>query len=196
MNFSAVILAGGQSRRMGRDKAWLPVNGVTLLARQLEVVRQLAPLEIFISGRADTDYSSLRYPILRDQFTDAGPLAGIERALEETSAPSVFVLAVDLPNMSAPFLRQMAHHCAEGRGLIPRLNGSVEPLAAFYPKSAKSLADAQLTNSQYAVTAFAERCVQSGLADFYDLASTDAGAFFNWNIPSVIPLFQSPSTRC
>ncbi len=51
MNFSAVILAGGQSRRMGRDKAWLKRDGKTLLERQVELVRFLGVTEIFISGR-------------------------------------------------------------------------------------------------------------------------------------------------
>jgi len=188
MNFSAVILAGGQSRRMGRDKAWLPVNGEPLLARQIEMVRQLAPLEIYISGRADTDYSSFCCPALHDQFTGAGPLAGIERALDAASAPLLLVLPVDLPNMSAPFLRMLAGNCTRGRGLIPRLNGSIEPLVAFYPKSAKSLADAQLRNSHYAVTAFAEHCVQTGLASFHDLSTADAGLFFNWNDNSQPPM--------
>jgi molybdopterin-guanine dinucleotide biosynthesis protein A len=52
MNFSAVILAGGQSRRIGRDKAWLPVDGQPLLLRPIDLVRQLEPLEVFISGTA------------------------------------------------------------------------------------------------------------------------------------------------
>ena len=188
MNFSAVILAGGQSRRMGRDKAWLPVNGQPLLLRQIDLVRQLTPLEIFISGREDTDYSLLPCPVLHDRFAGAGPLAGIERALDAASAPLVLVLAVDLPNMSASFLRRLAGSCTDGRGVIPRLNSSMEPLVAFYPKCAKSLAEVQLRNSRYAATAFAERCVQTGLASFYDLPTADAGVFFNWNRHSQPPM--------
>ncbi|MGA2544104.1 MAG: molybdenum cofactor guanylyltransferase [Verrucomicrobiota bacterium] len=188
MIFSAVILAGGRSRRMGRDKAWLPVNGEPLLARQIEMVRQLAPFEIYISGRADTDYSSFCCPVLHDQFTDAGPLAGIERALDAASTPLMLVLAVDLPNMSAPFLRMLAGNCTDRQGVIPRLKGSIEPLVAFYPKYAKTLAEAQLRTSHYAVTAFAERCVQTGLANFHGLSTADAGFFFNWNDNSQPPM--------
>jgi hypothetical protein len=51
MNFSAIILAGGKSSRMGRDKAWLEVGGKTLLARQIELAGPLARSEVFISGR-------------------------------------------------------------------------------------------------------------------------------------------------
>ena len=181
MIFSAVILAGGQSRRMGRDKAWLPINGEPLLARQIELMHQLSPVEVFISGRMDTDYSSFQCPVLQDRFPDAGPLAGIERALAVASSSLVLVLAVDMPNISVPFLRTLADQCAEGHGLIPRLKNSIEPLVAFYPKCAQPLAESQLRKSQNSVTAFAERCAQAGFASFRDLPVADAGVFFNWN---------------
>mgnify|MGYP001382635335 CR=1 FL=1 len=74
---------------MGCDKAWLPVGGQPLLARQIELARGLGPAEIFISGRGDTDYVSFGYPVLGDRFPDAGPLAGIERALHVTPAALV-----------------------------------------------------------------------------------------------------------
>src|SRR5258706_11754457 len=106
MNFSAVILAGGRSSRMGRDKAWLEVGGQTLLARQIGLVREMGATEIFISGRADADYSAFRCPILQDKFLGAGPLAGIERALDAAQSPLLLVLAVDLPEMKAECLRR------------------------------------------------------------------------------------------
>ena len=55
MNFSAVILAGGDSSRMGRDKAFLDCRGGSLLARQIRMVSLLRPREILISGRPGTD---------------------------------------------------------------------------------------------------------------------------------------------
>ena len=66
MNFSAVILAGGQSRRMGQDKAWLEVGGQPLITRALTVLRAAGIQEIFVSGRAGVDYSALRCPVLLD----------------------------------------------------------------------------------------------------------------------------------
>src|SRR5580765_4688037 len=98
MNLSAVILAGGESRRMGKDKGWLEVDGQPLLARALSTLRDSGINEILISGRAGIDYSSLHYPVLLDLEPGCGPLSGIERALEAARAPLLLVLAVDLPN--------------------------------------------------------------------------------------------------
>ena len=108
MNFSAVILAGGKSLRMGCDKAWLEIEGQTLLARQIALARETGAAEIFIAGRSDTDYSSFGCRVLPDKFFDAGPLAGIERALAAANETLLLVLAVDLPQMKAESLIRVA----------------------------------------------------------------------------------------
>jgi len=184
MNFSAVILAGGQSRRMGRDKAWLLVGGQPLLARQIELARSLGAREVFISGRADQDYSEFGCPVLQDRFAAAGPLAGIERALDQLSSPWLFVLAVDLPNLTPGILRQLTDHAAGTTGVIPRVSGRIEPLTAIYPKAASSLARTLLGNGFCAATTFAEQCVQFGMVTILDLPAAVARFFASCNTPS------------
>ena len=191
MNFSAVILAGGRSTRMGRDKAWLEIGGQSLLARQIGLVREVGAAEIFISGRADADYSASGCRVLQDKFPDAGPLAGIERALDATQSPLLLVLAVDLPEMNVEFLQRLAAGCSETCGAIPKLANNVESLAAFYPKAAHALAVAGLECGAFAAKAFAGQCVQSGLARFVELHSDDARCFTNWNSPADL----TPTTR-
>ena len=186
MRFSAVILAGGKSSRMGRDKALLEVDGHPLLARQIRLARESGADEVFISGRVDSDYSAFGVHVLRDNFQNAGPLAGIETALGKSSSPLLLVLAVDMPKMSAEFLRLLATHCTKIAGAIPRVNGDIEPLAAFYPKNAAGIAAALLVAETGArsVTHFAERCVAAGFATFVDLPDSDTRFFVNWNSPA------------
>ena len=161
MNFSAVILAGGKSLRMGRDKAFLEIGGQTLLARQIGLASEIGAAEIFISGRAEADYSAFGCRVLQDKFPDAGPLAGIERALDAAKSPLLLVLAVDLPEMNAEFLRRLAANASESCGAIPKLANHVEPLAAFYPKAADSLAATSLERKNFAVKDFASQCAHS-----------------------------------
>jgi molybdenum cofactor guanylyltransferase len=183
MRFSAVILAGGRSSRMQRDKTFLPCRGTTLLARQVGLVRELAPAEIFISGRAETDYSALGLPVLLDRFTDLGPLAGVERALGESQSPLLLVLAVDLPDMTADFLRGLAARCRAGNGVVPRTGQGLEPLAAFYPKAMQPIAVAMLAEGSPAMTEFVRRGVEAGLVDECPCPPADAAYFVNWNVP-------------
>ena len=181
MNFSAVILAGGKSSRMNRDKAFLEIDRKTLLARQIDLAREAGAIKTFISGHAGKDYSSFDCPVLVDKFQNAGPLAGIERALGATSTSLVLVLAVDLPNLTGNLIRTIFSHCQENTGAIPRINGKIEPLAAFYPKAAHPVLLKLLREKTNAVKDFATGCVASGLATFIDLPADDANLFANWN---------------
>lgn len=194
MRFSAVILAGGRSCRMQRDKAFLPCRGTTLLARQVTLVRELAPAEIFISGRADADYGALGLPVLMDHFTDLGPLAGVERALGETNRPLLLVLAVDLPDMTADFLRQLAARCHAGSGVVPRTRHGLEPLAAFYPRAMQPIAAAMLHDERAAMTEFIRRGVAAGLVDDWACPAADEACFRNWNEPEDAGPGECPAT--
>jgi molybdenum cofactor guanylyltransferase len=184
MLFSAVILAGGQSRRMGRDKAWLEVDGQPLILRQIHLARQVGAAGVFISGRPGRNYSKLKCPVLKDKFRDAGPLAGIERALHKIGSPFLLVLAVDLPHLTPSVLRLLLAQCTAQTGAIPRVNGQIEPLAAFYPRNSHSLAVSLLSAGNNAVRGFAQQCVQLRLGAFVDLSPSAAATFSNWNEPT------------
>ena len=184
MNLSAVILAGGESHRMGQDKAWLEMGGQPLISRALSTVRDSGIQEVLISGRAGSDYSTLRCPVLFDLEPGRGPLGGIERALAAATAPLVLVLAVDLPDITTAFLRKLAAHCHPPTGAIPKLRGELEPLAAIYPKHCHVIAQDCLRKFRHAVRDFAEVCQREHAVRIFAVSGTDAGCFANWNSPA------------
>ncbi len=185
MNFSALILAGGKSSRMGRDKAWLELAGQSLLARQVQLVRDVGACEVIISGRADADYSKLDCRVVTDRIRDAGPLAGIEQGLAVASSPRLLVLAVDMPAMKVEVLRWLLDAREQIGGVIPQVAGRIEPLAAIYPKSALALATNLLERKTGAAgpTDFARACVQQQLAMFLDVPAEAAASFRSVNAP-------------
>jgi molybdopterin-guanine dinucleotide biosynthesis protein A len=186
MNLSAVILAGGESRRMGRDKAWLEFNGQPLIFRAFRTVRDLGITEVFVSGRADTDYSKLHCSVLLDREPGSGPLAGIERALDAAQAPLLLVLAVDLPRMTADFLRKLARKCDPLTGVIPKLRGQLEPLVAVYPRRCRFIARDCLLKFRLAACDFAEACRRERAARIFPVKGKDIHCFDNWNTPGDI----------
>ena len=198
MKFSAVILAGGKSLRMGRDKAWLEIDGQPLLARQLQLVKEIGASEVFISGRVGVDYSGFDCRVLEDQMVDAGPLGGIATALAEIRSSLLLVLAVDMPRVTGKFLLQLLSRCERQIGTIPKVGGAIEPLAAVYSKAAFGLIEELFTarkefgpkrqvfsalEKSLSATNFAEKCVEGGLAKFFDVAESERELFENWNYP-------------
>jgi molybdopterin-guanine dinucleotide biosynthesis protein A len=183
MDFSAVILAGGRSSRMGRNKAWLEYRGRPLIVNQLETVRACKPAQIFISAASPAHYSGLGWPILADNFPGSGPLGGIERALEAAASPFILVLAVDMPFITSGTLRRLAAHVEPNRGVVPRIEDRVQPLAAFYSKSAHATLLRLLGEGLNSAVHFADTCVGLGLARYSDLHKQLLDEFANWNTP-------------
>ena len=139
--------------------------------------------EVLISGRAGTDYSTLGCPVLFDLEPGCGPLGGIERALAAATAPLVLVLAVDLPGITAAFLRKLAAHCDPLTGAVPQLRGELEPLAAIYPKRCHVIARDCLLKFRRAARDFADACLREQAVRTLAVSGTDARCFGNWNSP-------------
>lgn len=184
LELSAIILAGGESRRMGRDKAWLEVGGRPLIQVAMETVRALGAREVFISGRTGVDYSAMECPVLFDLEPGFGPMGGIERGLHECSSSLLLVLAVDLPRVSASLLRKMLCRCDRLTGVVPRLNGCLEPLVAIYPKRCHVLAAEAIALNRRAARDFAEACHREHAVRTLCVSGADAGCFANWNRPT------------
>jgi molybdopterin-guanine dinucleotide biosynthesis protein A len=181
MDLSAVILAGGESRRMGRDKAWVELGGRPLLELAVEKVRGAGIEELFISGRPGVDYSAVRCPVIFDLEPGLGPLGGIERALHAASSPLVLVLAVDLPGMTPAFLRKLVARCRGLTGAVPKVSRGLEPLAAIYPRRCHALAFDAIARSRHAVCDFAKACLKERAVRTLAVALADVACFVNWN---------------
>lgn len=148
VSFSAALIAGGKSTRMGSDKCLLEIDGHPLWKRQISLLQELHPAEIIISGRSDQTYfqkSTARF--VPDQWPNAGPLGGIASVLESASFEMVLVLAVDLPQMTIGVLQHLVSRARSGRGVVIAHGKYYEPLAAVYPRSLLASARDALTRN-------------------------------------------------
>ena len=150
-----VILSGGQSRRMGRDKAGVMLAGRTLLDWK---AAELAPLfgEVYVSVDRPGRYPGYRE--LADLRPGQGPLAGLEAAFLRTGAEAVFLAAVDLPFAGASLAaRILAEAGAADACVIRRQSGEAEPLFALYRRGCLEPLTACLNEGRRAVKALLDR---------------------------------------
>ena len=136
MTFSAVLLVGGESRRMGRDKATIEFNGRPLWERQLELLRALRPEKIFVSARTAPAWLPADVALLLDDPPPRGPLSGLTKALAATRTTHLLALAVDMPFMTSDEFGRLVRQVREGCGVVPVIGDKAEPLAAIYPVEA------------------------------------------------------------
>jgi molybdopterin-guanine dinucleotide biosynthesis protein A len=136
MTLTAVLLAGGESRRMGRDKATIEFDGCPLWKRQLEILRTLGPEKIFVSARTIPSWLPADTEVLLDDPPSRGPLSGLTKALAAMRTTHLIALAIDMPFMTDETLRQLCDLAETSRGVVPVIGARTEPLAAIYPAEA------------------------------------------------------------
>ncbi|OGS90349.1 MAG: hypothetical protein A2Z95_03045 [Gallionellales bacterium GWA2_60_18] len=129
---TALILAGGNSKRMGQDKANLPLNGQTLLQHVVATMQQIFP-EVIVSVRQPRPESDM--PQVCDDPAHTGPLAGLAAGLERATTPWVFAVACDMPFVTPAVIERLAQCRNDCQAVVPLVHGHPQPLAAFYARS-------------------------------------------------------------
>jgi FdhD protein len=128
---TGVILAGGESRRMGSDKSLLPLDGGRFIDHAYRTLAALFDEVLIVTNSPDL-YAGLPCRKVPDLYPLKGSLAGIHSGLSHARTDKIFVVACDMPFLSAEVIRRL---CAGGEAadvIIPRSERGVEPLHALY----------------------------------------------------------------
>lgn len=150
---SMIVLAGGQSRRMGSDKAELNYCGKTFLETQIAKGRRLGIQDILVSGYHGTVCTGR---VVKDRYPERGPLGGLEACLRRIRHRKCLVLSVDCPKVSEEELRQMIHafkNCRENV-MILQHGERQEPLIGIYGSQLAGAMEQELLAGNGSVFAF------------------------------------------
>lgn len=130
------VLVGGESRRMGTDKARLEIDGQPLLLRAAHLLEPLTD-SVTLLGPPDL-YGIFGLPVLPDQTTRAGPLVAILKALEQSNCEWNVFLACDLPWMESRFISLLIEraHSEDRDAVVARTRDGWQPLCAAYRRTA------------------------------------------------------------
>jgi molybdopterin-guanine dinucleotide biosynthesis protein A len=136
-----LILAGGASRRMQRDKAALEIDGKPALARAFDLAGKVCA-KVFVSVRADQAADPLRrqFPAIVDQLDGLGPIAGIAAAQAAHPDAAWLVIACDLPFLTLPTLEYLVSHRDASKpatAFTSTHDGLPEPLCAIWEPSSR-----------------------------------------------------------
>ena len=183
MNLSAALLAGGESRRMGSDKAAIVFRGKPLWEIQLELLRKLRPTEIFVSARTDPVWRPVDVQFVADNPPSRGPINGLAATLAQMRSKHLLALAIDMPFMTEKYLKVLCRQIEPGRGVIAKNNDRFEPLAAIYPHEALMNFQSALTGMDFSLQAVARGLVAEGKLHVTPVISQERELFLNMNEP-------------
>ena len=180
-DLSAVLLAGGESRRMGMDKATFPFRGKPLWQIQLETLRKLRPAEIFLSARTDPSWRPADVQFIGDIPPSRGPLSGIAASLVKIRTAHLLALAIDMPFMTENYLRSICDATDPGLGIIAKINSCAEPLAAVYPREAEIDFRTALAGTDFSLQNIVRQLVTSGKLREISVTKEERRLFRNLN---------------
>ncbi len=154
-NLTGIILAGGKSSRMGKDKSFLTIDGKTFIQRQAEKLQQFCS-EIIIS----TDNDEINIPNtlkVSDIYKNCGPIGGLYAGLKHSTNEFAFVLTVDTPLVSDELISFIVNNSDGFDVTVSAFNEKIHPLIGMYHKSVVSILENEIKNENYKVLKFIEK---------------------------------------
>ncbi|MEX0953322.1 MAG: formate dehydrogenase accessory sulfurtransferase FdhD [Nitriliruptoraceae bacterium] len=166
---TGAVLAGGASRRMGRDKRWVHVDGRPLLVRAVDALRGLCDEVLVVGSLGDHHDDRLTdVTVVTDLRPGHGPLGGIETALHHASNDVVLLVAVDHPWLSSEVLRRLLDTLTGDPGAVVALLDTTQPLVSAWRTSALSTVSDLLDDGERRATRLPEYLAVA-VADWRDL---------------------------
>jgi molybdopterin-guanine dinucleotide biosynthesis protein A len=180
---SAIVLAGGKSRRLGVDKAFLKLDGEWLLKRILDTLAALSD-DLLVVADEQRELAHLRVPIVPDVQPGLGALGGIYSGLRAMRYERGLFVACDMPMLNPELLRYMILLCNNFDVVIPRLGDNLEPLHAIYSKACTDPVAEVLRRGNSRIIDFFDR-VQVRYVERQEIEAADPQflSFFNINAP-------------
>jgi len=182
---TAIVLAGGHSRRMGTDKSMLPIDGQPMIEHICQQLRGTFHT-VLISANDARKFSFLGLDVVPDRIAAQGPLMAVASALEASQSELNLIVGCDVPQIRLPVVRRML---AEARGVdivIPVTeDGREQPLFAVYRRSTRRYLDAALESGARRLTDVYSRC------SVRRIELGDAGWFANLNTMADYERFRS-----
>lgn len=191
MNISALILAGGKSKRMGTDKALLEIQGVPMV---MHIARQLLQFadEVIVNANEIERYAFTGLQLVSDEQPGMGPLAGILSGLRKASHEKVFVTACDIPEISVSYVRALYDRSHHADIVMPQNDdNTVEPLFALYSRGLVQVIERVLARGLRKVT---DVCDEPGVRTVYVSMQAADGWYKNLNTPEDFGKYVS--SRC
>lgn len=189
VNFSVVIVAGGKSSRMGRDKAFVLLHGKPLIEHVLERVTPLGAAQTLLIANRPAEYAYLQLPMYPDVLPGKGALGGIYSALTYSPTDYSLVVACDMPFLNTALLQRLVNWCVRSADeppdvVVPVFENHPQGLHAVYRKTCLEPIRADLERDRLKVIGFYDQVkVRYVYPEAYRDLDPEGRSFRNINTP-------------
>ncbi len=184
---TVAILAGGESSRMGQNKAFIQIGNYALIEHVIHTANRLSPSELLIVTNTAQDYEQLGYRIVADTIMGQGAIGGIVSALQHSKTDAVLVIACDMPFVQLDLLKLLIQTFDEGgyQAIIPTIKGYPQGVLAIYHRDCLPYFKSAIQHDQRKLKIIFDQLKRVAYLDETDWQTIDphAHSFLNINTP-------------
>lgn len=182
MQADGFVTAGGNSSRMGRDKAWLELDGVTMIERVIAALRPVTRCVTIIANRPE--YTRLNLPVVADTYLGVGPLEAIRTAVANARHPRVVLVGCDLPFVTPELFAHLLREAGDAQAVVPLDEaGRLEPLCAVYATAVLPVVSELIAAGHRKVSQLFDR-IPTRVVAFAELERLEGAGLFFENVNS------------
>ena len=187
---TAIILAGGNSIRMGENKAFIEINGIPIITRIHSLFKELFQEVIIVTNQKDL-FKNFGSNIYSDLLPDKGALGGLYTGIFFSSFEYSFCVACDMPFIKRSLVEFLIRHTKDEDALVPRTADGLQPLHAIYSKRCLEAIRRVIERDKYKITDFYD-LVRVRIIDESDFLHLDPlrESFINVNTPEELLLIR------
>jgi len=192
VKITGIILAGGKNLRMGRNKAFLEINGRRIIDRTKDLFLEIFD-EVLVVTNSPLEYANLGLRVVADLIPDKGSLGGVYTGLFHASHARAFVAACDMPFLSRSLIEHLLELSPKFDIVIPRTDDGLQPLHAVYSQNCLPFMEELLSRDNLKIIDFFQRVnVREVLTEEILPYDPDLKAFLNVNTPEDLRKIESP----
>ena len=193
VDVSAVLLAGGQSRRMGVDKRFLQVGGQSLFSRAMDVLEEVFETVLVSVAQPIPELPVRGHRVVEDLIAGSATLGGLYTALQSAHTEWVFAVACDMPLLNARLVRTLVDRRNEYDYVMPMIAAGPQPMHACYRRSCLGVLERRIKNRLLQLSGILdERSLKGCVIPESELIPFDPNllSFLNINTPADLELIR------
>ena len=184
-DITGVVLAGGQSKRMGFNKAEAEMHGESMLIRMIDKLQKITPTIVVSSG--DISYPNISLPQILDEYTQCGPIGGIYSVLKISSTSLNLIVSCDIPLVSIALLEHIVAKARESKALITLPidhGGQLQMMCAVYHKDVLPILQQQIDAQTFKMKNLVDLMATEYIKITKEHPLYEENAFINVNNPT------------
>jgi len=147
---TGIVLSGGKSRRMGKEKGLCHFRGKALISYAIDTLKPLCSRLIISANNKPDEYQLYGFPVISDEISETGPIGGLYSCLKQSQSVINLVISCDTPFVTTEVYQELLNYIGEYQAVVPiHEDGFLEPITAVYHRSCLPVILQQIEKGEY-----------------------------------------------